>query len=82
MKNHFFIIILIIPHTPIYFIYSSQILLFFYIQHTSCSKIDDLEDIAADLFDFGEEKPKAIRKEKTVKKQKKNKNVETVRHLN
>lgn len=37
---------------------------------TSCSKIDDLEDLAENLFDFDEEQPR-IRKEKTVKKQRK-----------
>ena len=44
----------------------------------ACIKIDDLEDIAADLFDFGEDQPRTVRKEKTLKKQKKRKNPEAM----
>lgn len=43
----------------------------------SCSKLDDLEDIAANLFDFDEEEPRPARKEKALKKQKKQKQVES-----
>ncbi len=39
----------------------------------ACTKIDDLEDIAANLFDFDEEQPRPARKEKALKKQKKQK---------
>ena len=42
----------------------------------SCSKIDDLEDLAADLFDFDEEKPKVVKKERALKKHKKVRKVE------
>lgn len=44
----------------------------------ACTKIDDLEDIAADLFDFGEDQPRPVRKEKALKKQKKRKNPEAM----
>ncbi len=37
----------------------------------ACNKIDDLEDIATNLFDFDEEQPRPARKEKALKKQRK-----------
>lgn len=43
----------------------------------SCNKLEDLEDIAANLFDFDEEQPRPARKEKALKKQKKHKNIES-----
>jgi hypothetical protein len=51
-----------------------RLIIFFYKQHhMACTKIDDLEDIAANLFDFDEEQPRPARKEKALKKQKKQK---------
>lgn len=37
----------------------------------SCSNIDDLEDLAANLFDFGEDEQRQPRRERALKKQRK-----------
>ena len=39
----------------------------------SCGKIDDLEDIADNLFDFGDEQPRIKKREKPARKLKKHK---------
>ena len=39
----------------------------------SCSNIDDLEDIADNLFDFGDEAPRPKKRERPVRKPKKHK---------
>lgn len=37
----------------------------------SCGKIDDLEDLAENIFDFGEEEARQPRRERALKKQRK-----------
>lgn len=37
----------------------------------SCGKLDDLEDLAENIFDFSEDEPRQPRRERVVKKQRK-----------